>query len=142
MSAWIVSKGHIDALVQGLVIEGLVEMRQAKEIGQMLWHENHLSIQARYGDPADTPAYEPELIEAPLNDAILARQISCYDYQSCEHPEWRTTEAYKLVSTLNDLLAIRNGGAPEMADQDWTTSYEREHGRIPWGIDSITECVG
>lgn len=141
MSAWTVSKGHIDALVQGLVVEHLIEMNKAQEVGQMLWHENHLSIQARYGDEPNTPAYKPELIEAPLNDAILARQIACYNYQSCEHREWLESKACQLVTTLNDILALRNGGSPEMDDQDWTRAYEAVYGRIPWGINDIRECV-
>lgn len=142
MSAWIVSKGHIDALVQGLVVEGLVEMSNAKQIGQMLWDENHASINYRYSEDSSAPEYEPEMIEAQLNDAILARQIACYGYQSCEHPEWETSEAYRLVSTLEGVLTLRN--APDSApdERNWTYSYEAKHGvHLPWGINSIQACV-
>jgi len=38
---------------------------------------------------------------------ITLSLISCYEYQSCEHPEWRTSEARAICEALRK-LAIRN----------------------------------
>lgn len=135
MSAWIVSKGHIDALVQSLVVEGLVPMDKALEVGQMLWHENHLSIQARYGDEPNTPDYTPEMIEVPLDDAIIAMQARCFDYQTCEHEDYETSDAKRLMDALVELLRARNGGG-----ENWPHDVDRG-GRLPWGVKSVLECV-
>jgi hypothetical protein len=132
VSAWIVSKGHIDCLVQSLIAEGLATFADADEVGQMLWHENHLSIQARYGDEPDTPLYHFTGVEAPLDDAIVYKQAQCYDYQSCEHAAWESSEAYKLNEALSTILADRNGGT----DALWGRS-----GQAPWGIEHIEQAV-
>ena len=89
MSAFIVPKGQIDALVQSLIVEGVITPRRRNEVGQLLWHENHLSLQARYGDEPNTPEYTAEIIEAPLDDLKVWRLLDCYDYQTCEHEGWR-----------------------------------------------------
>lgn len=133
MSAWIVTKGHIDALVQAMIVEGLVEMTDAQAVGQMLWHENHLSIQARYGDLADTPDYTPEMIEAPLGDHHIKAALDCYDYQTCEHDGYGASEAYRLVVALSTLLVERNGGVETFAN-------DKAH-PTKWGYNSVSECV-
>ena len=109
MSAFIVGKDHIDALVRAhqTYNRGLMSAELA-EVGAMLWAENVKSVQYRYpqdnGDelpgpincewaspytfPNDTP------LLAPVG---LLKALSCYEYQSCEHPGWATSEAHKWV---------------------------------------------
>lgn len=152
MSAWIVSKGHIDALVQGLVVEQLVEMNDAAATGRLLWEECRRSVAYRYPNDADGEwpgpidltiadinAYVPEMIESPLNDAKLAHQLACYGYQSCEHPEWETSEAYRLVKTLEGVIGLRNGC--DVTDPNSLWNWTRRSEPLPWGIDNIRECV-
>ena len=50
MSAWIVSKGHIDVLVNGLLQHGLISPKEIAQTGQLLWRENHLSVNDRYAE--------------------------------------------------------------------------------------------
>ena len=106
MSAWLVSKAHIDCLVQSMFVTGVIEMDQKDEIGKELWLENHRSLNDRYGDPipAHLP-YEFEGIEAPLDPAIVLRLTRCYDYQSCEGEErYAASLASDLIGKLQQKL--------------------------------------
>lgn len=144
MSAWIVSKAHIDTLVQALIAEGIIAMGEATETGRMLWHENHLSIQARYGDEPNTPEYVFEGIEAPLEEFVVLNAIGCYDYQTCEHGGWPDSRAYELASDNGLLAAVlldrlgMNWAAVSEASRAWEKATGRE---IPWGIDDIHQAV-
>jgi hypothetical protein len=150
VSAWIVSKPHIDCLVQACVVEGLVPLDQATETGRMLWQENHNSIADRYADDdpvgscnAKSVTHCPEVadyhfegIEAPLDDAIVRWQINCFDYQSCEHEAWETSEARALVHKLADVLNARH---PD--DEDWYRKAPSVQGWHPWGLDNLAQAV-
>lgn len=135
MSAWIVSKGHIDCLVQAMITEGLATFAEADELGQMLWHENHLSIEARYGDEPNTPDYAYTGVEAPLDDLIVFKQARCYDYQTCEHAGWESSRARQLIDALCKAIAERNGTTEDaMYDlPGWNSA--------PWGIESIEQAI-
>lgn len=136
MSAWIVSKGHVDALVQALAVEGLIPFDQKTKVGQAMWDENYASINARYQESDKAPRYEFEGIEAPLHDAIIVRQAGCFDYQSCEHGGWEGSESKRLLDALVTKLEARNGG-PE-----FDYAFEKAVGRrLPWGIDHISEAA-
>lgn len=89
------------------------------EVGRMLWQENVASVAYRY--PDDNQSSRP----GPVSDDIDAeaenyewtdpryrstigeafQTIGCYEYQSCEHPEWRTSEAKRFCDSLRDHLA-------------------------------------
>jgi hypothetical protein len=136
MSAWIVTKAHIDALVQALTVEGLVPVSDATKTGQMLWDENYASINARYRETEKAPRYKFKGVEAPLHDAAIVRQARCYDYQTCEHAEWEGSEARRLVDALVAKLEARNGG------EDFDRAYEAASKcRLPWGIDDLSEVL-
>lgn len=124
MSAWIVSKAHIDIIVRGLIDRAWLSM-DADEAGRMLWAENLRSVAYRYPNDGDgerpgptrfrdsdvetytytDPMYGP-------SDAELDRAIGCYSYQSCEHPEWEESDAYEVVECARRALGIpENGGS-------------------------------
>ena len=122
MSAYVVGKPHIDAMVDAALraarrsrspsfrwytnptpttVEGY-ELTQdnADEIGRMLWAENVKSVSARY--PSDTSDTLPGPIGGGDVDAYtfkrprdgmdampLVKAIHGYEYQTCEHDEWR-----------------------------------------------------
>src|SRR6516162_2833567 len=103
MSAWIVSRQHIDVMVDAAIRNGLIEPSQADEVGRMLWKENLVSVAYRYPrdkggkrpGPTDfrdadveTYTFTPlpkEIVDVwNLNpDAALAKTVGCYEYQSC-----------------------------------------------------------
>lgn len=147
MSAWVVSKHHIDVLVSALIeFDVYVRLgdgrpRPAKDldpvaIGQMLWTENVRSVTARY-DLATTQDKERQDEHAGYIDDIvgyaftqrhgfkpgpLAHALACYEYQSCEHATWRDSAACEAVYDLYRALCRRLPGYDDG----------------PWGVD--TEC--
>lgn len=133
MSAWIVTPGHINTLVQAMAAEGIIPLTEATEVGRMLWDENHRSVNYRYRETTPTPDYSFEGIEARLDDTVVGVQVACYEYQSCEHPGWETSRARELCSLLADAICARNGWESADDAPGWD--------RAPWGVESIIEAV-
>lgn len=87
------------------------EMRLA----QMLWNENIKSVMYRYPDCTrdDLPgpcgedfkiratdlADRPEWLY-PLDLAQVFKSCDCYEYQSCEHPGWKHSQAHAFIQAL------------------------------------------
>ena len=135
MSAWIVSKTHIDALVQAGIEREIVRVDEADEFGRMLWGENLASIHYRYPDtveggdypgPAGFVASDVDFYTyAPLDggpgislraEVVVRSAATCFDYQSCEHPEYEGSKAQQFVGFLHK-------------------ATENAEGKGPWGID-------
>lgn len=138
MSAFIVEKGVIDVLTQALVNEELVAESEATEIGRLLWHENYLSIDARYGDPGDVDPAEEYTFEgtaAPLEEAIVAKCCHTWQYQTCEYDGWDSARGARLVTFLREMIESRHLGGPRW----FAAEYERRN--LPVVIDSIDQAV-
>jgi hypothetical protein len=96
------------------VIHAGLSPRTPDEIGRMLWRENLASVAYRY--PYDKDGERPGPVgfrdsdvdtytwaEAPLLDGgALNKTISCYDYQSCEHPGYKDSEAKQVIDRLRN----------------------------------------
>jgi hypothetical protein len=135
MSAWIVSKTHIDGLVQSGIEAEMVEPDHADEFGRMLWRENLASVAYRYPDDADGDRPGPvefhdsdvdEYQYRPLDGEpgitrraahVVNAAAGCYDYQSCEHPGYEHSKARLFAHALYKL-----------------TEQDRRDD-APWGID-------
>lgn len=79
------------------------------EIAQMLWDENRASVSYHYPDgKLPGPTNEDYIIREEdfekfqwiFTAAEVFRAIDCYQYQSCEHPGWRTSEAKAFTDAL------------------------------------------
>lgn len=141
MSAWIVSKAHIDVLVAGLIEAGGYRHREtwvpvteenASEVGLMLWRENHKSINYRYSARQRTPAYTFELpkeyasvgpdkfraghMAIMVEPGVLAKQVSCYNSQTCEQAAYYRSRAYSCVCSISENL-IRQ--VPGYNEAEW-----------------------
>ena len=133
MSAWIVSKGHIDVLVQALIVEGLIRPDQASEYGQLLWKENHHSVDVRYREENEVPVYEFSGIEAPLADGAVHHAIRCYHYQCMEWEGFEDEPGMRFILELERIIDERHpadGDGDRFGGEDW-----------PWGFDSIEQAV-
>lgn len=143
MSAWIVSKNHIDAMVHWAIKLGLTPASEATQTGRMLWIENLRSVAYRYPNdhsgarpgptdltdaeiytytyspPQATPANKYYDAFDPDSGRHAALQVCCYSYQSCEHPGWDDSAAAQLCRQLTERL-------PRVRDD----AYDR----IPWGV--------
>lgn len=137
MSAWIVSKAHIDVLVYGLITFELLNEEKADTCGQMLVDECVKSVSALYPrdtpedlpGPADNYYLKPYRFERPTKDLIsiaIAKAVACFKYQSCEHDEWETSNAKKVMDILEVTIAERY--------PNYENSEEYEYGS-PWGFE-------
>lgn len=127
MSAWVVSKGHIDYIVsaQKFVRPGDFNVFHGgrrvtmtpTEWGKVLWTENMLSVSYRY--PQDAPNELPGPISFEGQSTIdlydfkervdvtrmgAYKALDSLDYQSCDRPEWQETLAKAYVDTLQHSL--------------------------------------
>lgn len=102
--------------------QGELDHTTADEVGLMLTLENHLSVNHRYvkashipeAIPDETFVYErPKLIIDPVK---VLKAIDCYEYQSCEHPDWKTSEAKAFCRALRG-RAISS--LPGYENSDW-----------------------
>lgn len=111
MSAFIVSKSHIDAIVSLFLALEREDSREpiqlqreiGTKIGKMLWSENHKSVNARYGYRDRTPDYR--FTPSPIEDLSVAKSIGAalvasLRYQSCEHDEWKHSKANQFLKDL------------------------------------------
>ena len=133
MSAWIVSKEHIDYVVSAAVANKLIAVSEADDTGRMLWRENLYSVGYRYpgdkgnGDrpgPNDFRDSDVELYVWEKTDVLtgnaLRKTIGCLEYQSCEHPGWTASEAAKLLARLKPA-------------EDKTPRGKKMEEATPWG---------
>jgi hypothetical protein len=89
-------------------------------LGNMLWQENIKSVQCRYPDCVDHPENMPgpvgetfeilptdfgkiPVVPMTLSELVqIAKSISCYGYQSCEHDGWKKSEASTFCDGLKE----------------------------------------
>lgn len=176
MSAFVVDKTHVDALVTaGLVlvrpygpmrwfhptlepgetIETLNAKRRelrhenADEVGLMLWTENVRSIHARYPDTTETgdypgPAdfgmadvlgYRFDQLPGAPDPVVTLKAIKCYEYQSCEHDDWRRSEAFAFCQALREHAIAKLPGYEDAPGWEITDRhvFQRVAGLVPGG---------
>ena len=111
------------------------------EIGQMLLDECGKSVSDRYPDlplmdlPGPNDAhwlipYSHNLEDEPVTEepwvAQLFKSIDCYEYQSCEHPEWVHSSAKVFIEFLR-IRATRM--LPSYASAQWGAPKKKEFAR-------------
>ena len=157
MSAWVVSKAHINAMVDaGMHVHyrpfhwypkggdvgksPTLTQETADRVGQMLLDECIASVSYRYDEgyptrlPGKTNAehvipfqYKP-LMNPPTPVEVL-KIISCYEYQSCEHPQWEDSEAHCFCRALRKSTIDRLPGYDEAP---WGWEDKEPAGRSIW----------
>jgi hypothetical protein len=144
MSAWIVSKAHVDLLVEAATSSPSDALRyvhsdeikhcertRRDEIGQMLIMENVASVSYRYPNddvdagelPGPVNGYylKPYAYEArgySMTPAEILNAVACYEYQSCEHPGWEQSEAAALCKALFRRAAMKLASGPWGWEED------------------------
>ncbi len=143
MSAFVVSKSHINAMIHaGLAVQyrpltwyhngkaHILSNDTSNAVGQMLLDECVKSVCHRYDDskitnlPGPTNAewlipFEYHFTYKRPTPIQALKLISCYEYQSCEHPEWKESEAHAFCETLRHCTIERLTGY-EDATWEWT----------------------
>jgi len=145
MSAFIVNKSHINAMLQGAMAISQryntthrwhhngewheLTPENADEIGQMLLDENIKSVSYRYQDSSVTelPGQTDSEYLVPFQfhpmgkvpkPIELIKITRCYEYQACEHEEWETSEAKAFCDSVID-NAIGNLPGYDEALWEW-----------------------
>lgn len=137
MSAFVVNKSHINALLHaGMAVRyrpltwrhngesHTLTDESATVVGQMLLDECVRSVCYRYeGDSmANLPGRTNAEWLIPFEYRFTHRRptpiealslISCYEYQSCEHDEWETSEAKAFCDALRHCTIPRLPGYDE-----------------------------
>lgn len=131
MSAFLVSKRHIDVLVAGRYLDphGPNPATNADDLGRMLWRENMASIAARYPqDAIDEVLLATYMFDPGVKALILMRRIPvvhvikaihCYEYQACEHDGWERSDARHYCERLMQICTHALPG----------------YDSAPWGIE-------
>lgn len=137
MSAFVVSKEDIDILVTAhFALKGCAfSTDSADRIGAMLWRENVASVAYHYAMPKRHGAEHAQYLKAleayawrPVyaKAAAVAKIARCYDYQSCEHPEWAASSARRIIDELMGAFPESIAGYDDMP---WGIACERDLAR-------------
>jgi len=124
MSAWVVSRNHIWALVETLRWDcwGGVNQEDLDKFGQLLWDENIRSVVYRYPDcnldalpgPIDCDYKYGKhgfgFDKRKYTPVEILKACDCYEYQSCEHPGWRESEAHQIIERIRDSATSKLDG--------------------------------
>lgn len=91
-------------------------------VGAMLLAENRASVDHRYNESEIEEPYLFRALKGSVDPIVVLKAISCYEYQSCEHPEWEQSEARRFCLALTDKMVGMLPGyeaAPwEISDRD------------------------
>jgi len=122
MSAFVVSMEHINAILQRYEPTPELSFEQA---GQLLIDWNFKSVNYRYGENAEPYRFYKIPIKK-LSDVQIYKAINCYEYQSCEHTDYFSSEASALikniVSTLSDEFS-----PSEYEEAEWSIEGKKWH---------------
>jgi hypothetical protein len=120
MSAWIVSRDHIDLLLTAAAAWEVTAPGETDQTGRVLWKENLASVAYRYphdrdGDRpgpidfrdrhVDTYRFQP--YPGPVDPEVVAAAAASLAYQSCEHPGWSSSAAYRWITHLHEQATAR-----------------------------------
>ncbi|GAA4259848.1 hypothetical protein [Dactylosporangium darangshiense] len=120
MSAWIVSRDHLDLLITAAVAWSLTTTGDADDIGRTLWRENLASVAYRY--PADRDGTRPaphgfrdrdvdtyrfRPYPGRIDPEVVTAAAASLEYQSCEHPGWPDSTACRWVHELHAAATVR-----------------------------------
>jgi hypothetical protein len=155
MSAFIVNKDLIDLLVT-VAVEGGTHTKglrfyyegnlynysavDADELGQILTQQNYDSVNYRYQESTEVETYVYKRIKNVGGDTgafipwgHVLRALSCYEYQSCETPDWNQSVAYTICQAIRSKVCNRLGG--DDAPWEWSRNqanarWEKLHPRV------------
>jgi hypothetical protein len=132
MSAFLVSSHHINALVNAY-LDWCNKAADGQKLVNLFYKANMASLYARYGDDAlqdgniENYIFQRELTRNPVS---VYKACRCFDYQACEHDDWKKSTAYSELKRI-EAEAIRK----ILPATPWKTSAEE------WGIDSPGQKV-
>jgi len=88
------------------------DLTQNVRVGNMLWQQNIDSVGSRYkaslpskmpGPRGETFVFGDDDVRVRFTDynpSQILKSCHCYEDQSCEHEEWKTSEAHSFIRAL------------------------------------------
>ena len=132
MSAWLVSKEHIQYMIESATRfhnpHGMTDEEARQDMADtanMLWEANLKSIQTRHSVATDTiqKFTQEDFLQFTVFTSMklpefaqLAKSINCYQYQSCEYDEFEQSKANKFCEDLKDSICR---ALPGYEDAEW-----------------------
>ncbi len=138
MSAYLVHADTIDYLVTAarawrLAADGYLPYDARNltdtDLGQLLLTENNRSVNYRYEETDEAPAYEHRPVRYDAIDAVtVLKSVQCVNYQSCETDDWKTTAAYGVLKAIEQGAIAHLPGYRDAA-WGWTRPAVKAVGR-------------
>lgn len=117
-----------DAIKSAVARRRTLTTGNATDVGAMLLAANVASVNFRYNEDEPEPLFEFEQHAAPFLTAIeTLKALNCYEYQSCEPPDWKYSEAHAFCDALRD-AAIR--ALPGYDSAPWEITAHSWQGRV------------
>lgn len=109
MSAFVVSENHIRYLVATAIDQNLYpwdELRDPTKLGQWHWDANVKSVDYRYDSRHhEDVVYHHGLPSDFLDPYQSLKAIDCFDYQSCEPPDYNESDVKAYLDRLTNAIA-------------------------------------
>ena len=147
MSAFVVNRTHIDALVLAGVQFGLLTDAAPKalaSLGTTLWAENRQSVDHTHPMVSDVRLYWAPARTGTVLDAVaVVRAVDGYVYQSREHPGWADSMAAAYCAQLRGAALA---AAPVEAQRRAAARGGRLHGlfaydNAPWSVRDVADVT-
>ncbi|WP_063129866.1 hypothetical protein [Nocardia fusca] len=152
MSAFIVSNGHIDVVVNAIAQYGITpnDARRLdyRALGQLLWDENVRSVDHRYRESNPRDRYVLHTTEGDLDPVAVLKAVDCYVYQSCEHPGWADSDAHTWMTRLREAIYTATPGYRTPVPSRYSFGetepaylHEVEYERRPWPFPRLEDAL-
>jgi hypothetical protein len=108
-----------------------LDRHNADAFGALLIQENVASIRYLYPDWDDLPdpsaytyrRFRPFDGHDTADIAQVCKAVACYEYQTCEHPGWETSEAKRICEQITKGYLTR---LPGYEDAQWEVTRDEE----------------
>jgi len=130
MSCYIVEQSVAGFITNAAINYGIIKRSEAIEFANMIMQENQKSVAHCYShkNPFWSIYIFTDREELGIFDEYQPCQVgkTCrmFIYQSCEHPTWKDSKAYKLVKQVQvcaDLITEETGKLLDDNDMEWGT---------------------
>lgn len=88
---------------------------RTQEIGQKLVDENFRSVNYRYNKAEQPYTFLNIVLRRVYSPVEVIKACNCYNYQACETPDWKDTEARAIVHALRKRAIRQLEGYDEAA---------------------------
>lgn len=100
----------------------------AGTVGALLMAENRRSVDFRYDESELEQPYVYKELQGTPDPVLILKAISCFEYQSCETPDWPKSEAFAFCRALeqraiSNLPGYRDAPAWEITTPDVFLNY-------------------